>query len=31
MEQQLPQLFRNMRLLGIDIKDVTEAWERSEE
>ena len=31
MEQQLPQLFRNMRLLGIDIKDVTEACERSEE
>ncbi len=28
MEQTLPELFRNMRLLGIDIKDVQEAWKR---
>ncbi len=27
MEQQLPELFRNMKLLGIDIKDVEKAWE----
>ena len=26
MEQQLPELFRNMKLLGIDIKDVEKAW-----
>lgn len=26
MEQHLPELFRNMKLLGIDIKDVDEAW-----
>ena len=26
MEEMLPELFRNMRLLGIDIKDVEEAW-----
>ncbi|MBP3229831.1 MAG: GntR family transcriptional regulator [Prevotella sp.] len=26
MEQQLPELFRNMKLLDIDIKDVNEAW-----
>ncbi len=28
MEQTLPELFRNMRLLDIDIKDVQEAWKR---
>lgn len=28
MEQTLPELFRNMRLLGIDMKDVQEAWKR---
>ncbi len=27
MEQTLPELFRNMRLLGIDMKDVAEAWQ----
>ena len=26
MEQRLPELFRNMKLLNIDIKDVNEAW-----
>ena len=26
MKMQLPELFRQMRLLGIDIKDVDEAW-----
>ena len=26
IEQHLPELFRNMKLLGIDIKDVVEAW-----
>ena len=26
MQQRLPELFRNMKLLGIDIKDVEEAW-----
>lgn len=26
MEQHLPELFRNMKLLDIDIKDVDEAW-----
>lgn len=31
MEQQLPQLFRSMRLLGIDIKDVEKAWEMTKE
>ena len=28
MEQTLPDLFRNMRLLGIDIKDVEKVWSR---
>ena len=28
MQQQLPELFRNMKLLGIDIKDVEEAWKK---
>ena len=28
MEQTLPELFRNMRLLGIDIKDVEKAWNK---
>lgn len=27
MEQTLPELFRNMRMLGIDIDDVRKAWE----
>lgn len=27
IEQKLPELFRNMRLLGIDIKDIDEAWD----
>ena len=26
MDNRLPELFRQMRLLGIDIKDVDEAW-----
>ena len=26
MKTQLPELFRQMRLLGIDIKDVDDAW-----
>ena len=26
MEQTLPELFRNMRLLGIDIKDIEKVW-----
>ena len=29
MEQQLPELFRNMKLLGIDIKDVEKAWKNN--
>ena len=28
MEQTLPELFRNMRLLDIGIEEVTEAWEK---
>lgn len=28
MAQRLPELFRQMRLLDIDIKDVAEAWEK---
>ena len=28
MEQHLPELFRNMQLLGIDINDVTTAWDK---
>ena len=27
MEQTLPELFRNMRMLGIDIDDIKEAWD----
>ena len=27
MDQTLPELFRNMRMLGIDIDDVKKAWE----
>ena len=27
MEETLPELFRNMRMLGIDIDDVKKAWE----
>ena len=30
MEQQLPALFRSMRLLGIDINDVVQAWRNGE-
>ena len=26
IEEHLPELFRQMRLLGIDIKDIDEAW-----
>ncbi|MBR5085052.1 MAG: GntR family transcriptional regulator [Prevotella sp.] len=28
MDQTLPELFRNMRMLGIDIDDVKKAWEK---
>jgi DNA-binding transcriptional regulator YhcF (GntR family) len=28
IEERLPELFRQMRLLDIDIKDVAEAWEK---
>ena len=28
IEERLPELFRQMRLLDIDIKDVEEAWEK---
>ncbi len=28
IEKRLPELFRQMRLLDIDIKDVAEAWEK---
>ena len=27
MEQTLPELFRNMRMLGIDINDIKKAWD----
>ena len=27
LQEQLPALFRNMRLLGIDIKEVDQAWQ----
>ena len=27
IEQTLPELFRNMRMLGIDIDDIKKAWE----
>ena len=27
LEEHLPELFRNMKLLGLDIKDVIKAWE----
>ena len=30
MEQKLPELFRNMKLLGIDITEVVEAWQGSQ-
>lgn len=26
MKEHLPEMFRQMRLLGIDIKDIVEAW-----
>ena len=29
MQQQLPELFRNMRLLGIGIADIEEAWKKT--
>ena len=28
MQERLPELFRQMQLLGIDIKEVDEAWEK---
>jgi DNA-binding transcriptional regulator YhcF (GntR family) len=28
MEQQLPELFRNMRLLGISFDDIRSAWDK---
>ena len=28
MKERLPELFRQMQLLGIDIQDVNEAWEK---
>ena len=28
MKERLPELFRQMLLLGIDIKDIDEAWEK---
>ncbi len=28
MESTLPKLFRNMRMLGIDIDDIVAAWEK---
>lgn len=28
MEQKLPELFRNMRLLGIEFKDIENAWKK---
>ena len=28
IDERLPELFRQMRLLDIDIKDVAEAWEK---
>ncbi|MBR6868012.1 MAG: GntR family transcriptional regulator [Prevotella sp.] len=28
MKERLPELFRQMQLLGIDIKDIHEAWEK---
>lgn len=31
MEQTLPELFRNMRLLDIDITNVDEAWKQDKE
>ena len=30
LEQQLPEMFRNMKLLGIDIKDVEDAWKKQD-
>ncbi|MCI6160449.1 MAG: GntR family transcriptional regulator [Prevotellaceae bacterium] len=29
LEQTLPELFRSMKLLDIDIKDVEEAWQKA--
>lgn len=28
LQQQLPELFRNMKLLGIDFKDIETAWKK---
>ena len=28
LKERLPELFRQMQLLGIDIKDIHEAWEK---
>lgn len=27
LEEHLPELFRNMKLLGLDLKDIEKAWE----
>ena len=31
MQQHLPELFRNMRLLGLDISDIETAWRETHE
>ena len=28
MEQKLPELFRNMKMLGIGIEDINNAWKQ---
>ena len=28
MEEKLPELFRNMEMLGITIDDISEAWDK---
>lgn len=30
LEEHLPELFRNMKLLGLDIKDIEKAWKETE-
>lgn len=30
MDQQLPELFRNMKLMGVSIDDVVKAWQEAE-
>ena len=30
LEEHLPELFRNMKLLGLDIKDIEKAWKEAE-